>query len=657
MKKVSLSDNTLSIQFDYNPQIVSGVKTIPGRRWNGERKLWEIELKKDSSQPTLDFFQEFEFPVEKEILDKIKIFCNGKKENPYKIKLEGIRLSFLFPYNPSIINDIKLIDGKKFNPISKIWTVVLDRISYKKVQDFISKYPEFEIDNGVFELIKKIEKEVEDYVKSVSKNIELSGSYDTDFDVTGLNEGCVLRPFQKVGVEYAVKNKKIIIGDEMGLGKTVMALASIRYMNLTPTLVICPNSLKYNWKREFEKWTQYKVCVIDSNTVLSNDFDVMVINYDIVKKQSENLGKMGFKAIIMDESHYLKSRKAQRTEAVRKLTKGIDYLIMLTGTVILNRPIELTSQLEILSKLDSFGGWWKFAQRYCDAHRSRFGLDVSGAKNLDELHTKLRATCYIRRNKSEVLKELPAKQRCSITLPITNQSEYKKAEADVINYLRNESNVAVDFEQSISHLSEEEQREARKAQREQRAAAAERAEHLVKINMLKQLSVKGKMKAAIEWVQDFLESGEKLVLFAYHRETIDELSKTFNCDKIDGSVSAEERQKVVDRFQNDPNVKLIVLNLKAGSVGLTLTASSNVAFLEYGWTPAEHDQGEDRVHRIGQDNSVMAWYLSGENTIDHDIHDLIEEKRFITNAVNKGEFVEGDSMKIMNELISKLLNK
>ena len=304
------------------------------------------------------------------------------------------------------------------------------------------------------------------------------------------------------------------------------------------------------------------------------------------------------------------------------------------------------------------GGFWNLAKRYCQAFQSRWGWDMSGAAHLDELNEKLRATCYVRRNKKDVLTELPPKQRAEVPVQISNRAEYTRAEHELIAWLRDRAQQDKNFLASIRDLPEEEQKARKEARADDVAQKTQRAEQLVKIEALKQVAARGKLEAAKEWIESFLETGEKLVIFAWHREIVNALAEMFSCDSITGETSLEKRQAAVDRFQSDPNCRVIALNVQAGGVGLTLTAASNVIFLELGWTPAVMDQATDRVHRIGQTNSVTAWYLLAEQTIDEDISELIESKRQIVNAATDGDFnKKAESANILSEVIMRLIKK
>lgn len=216
----------------------------------------------------------------------------------------------------------------------------------------------------------------------------------------------------------------------------------------------------------------------------------------------------------------------------------------------------------------------------------------------------------------------------------------------------------VEFQESIADLPEAERRRRRTERRQQAEYRAAQAEHLTKIAALKRLAAQGKLEAACAWIDDFLESGEKLVVFAHHREIVDALAARYGCPTITGDTKPIQRQEAVDRFQTQDNVRLIAGNLQAMGVGLTLTAASNVAFLELAWTPAAHDQAEDRCHRIGQHDSVTAWYLLGEDTIDEPLAELIDGKRAVVGTATEGEIPEEELRSgIMAQLVAHIVDR
>lgn len=542
-----------------------------------------------------------------------------------EIKLSNTgELTIKFPYDPDLVNKVKQVGGAKWDKQSYVWRIMVNSSNAESITKFAAV-------NG-FDVAPAVREAIDKITAAVESNISASSAAVAEIDVAGL--GGVLMPFQKAGVKYASENKRCFIGDEMGLGKTVQALATLHHLNAYTAIVVCPASLKYNWEREAKKWLPNKtVRVLNGGKVEDIIADIVILNYDIVKKWQEKLLLVGAKAIVLDESHYLKNGKAIRTKVTAELVKNIPVRLCLTGTPVMNRPSELISQLKILGRLDELGGFMHFAKRYCNMHQTKWGMDMSGASNLMELNQKLRASCYVRRQKIDVLPELPAKQRTVVDVEIDNKAEYRKAKTDIVDWLK---------------------RNAPSDKAEEVGQKAQKAEQLVKIETLKKIAVDGKMAAIEEWVEDFLETGEKLVLFAHHRDVVKRLADKFNAVQVIGGDDAEDRQKAVDKFQNDDACKIIVCSLQAGGVGITLTASSNVAFVELGWTPAIHDQAEDRTHRIGQKDSVNAWYLLGKGTIDEDINALIDRKRQVVNAVTDGN-VEQEKTSILDDLIDKIV--
>lgn len=562
------------------------------------------------------------------------------------IEVENGTAKIFFDYEVSLVSAVKQIATARFSRgPSRHWIVKLNATTVEQLESFASDYG-FSTDSRLVAVF-------EEFRVSALESVAASHAKNAEIAISGL--GGELRPFQRAGTAYALAKKRTFIADEMGLGKTVQALATLQAAQAFPALILCPASLKLNWKREAEKWIPGRtVSVLNGkNTDAMFGADILILNYDNLKKNLERLLGLGLRSVVADESHYLKNFKAQRTEAAKKICSKCEYRIFLTGTPLLNRPQELLSQLGAIGRLDDLGGFWPFAKRYCRAYQSKWGWDMSGAAHLDELNQKLRATCYVRRNKADVLTELPAKQRANQTVEISNRAEYQRAEKSLIAWLRESVANDAEFLRSIAGMSSAEQKAAKNARADEAEQKGKRAERLVKIEALKRLAARGKLEAAQEWIESFLETGEKLVVFAWHKEIVAAVADMFHCDSITGDTPLDKRQAYVDKFQNDPSAKIIVLNIQAGGVGLTLTAASNVLFLELGWNPGVHDQAEDRCHRIGQESQVTAWYLLAQQTIDDKIYDLIESKRAVVDAATEGG--EAEKSGIVSGLVEQLI--
>jgi SNF2 family DNA or RNA helicase len=439
---------------------------------------------------------------------------------------------------------------------------------------------------------------------------------ESEFSLDHFGNGKELMPFQRAGLEFAeATGGNCLISDQMGLGKTIQALSYLAlHPDMRPAVIVCPASLKLNWQREADAWleTEDRIEVINGGKVHETTADIVIINYDILKKWLPELHRREAQ-ILADESHALKG-KSQRTKAAKELAATVPHKILLTGTPVLNRPNELWNQLQIIDP-DAYpnGRFMSWHKRFTAAEKNRFGWDFSGASNLDELAASLK-TIMIRRTKEQVLPELPAKRRSTVLIPIDNRAEYNRADKEFLTWVAEQK--GLESAERVSHV-----------------------EQLAKVEYLRQIAIRGKMKQALAWIENFLESGEKLVVFATHKETIHALEREYGtmAVKIDGSVSSEQRQKAVDAFQNDPNVKLFIGNIQAAGVGITLTAASNVVFLELGWTPALMEQAEDRLHRISQKNAVNCWYLLAEKTIDASIAAMLERKREVIDRITEEE--------------------
>jgi SWI/SNF-related matrix-associated actin-dependent regulator of chromatin subfamily A-like protein 1 len=429
--------------------------------------------------------------------------------------------------------------------------------------------------------------------------------------------GGELAPFQWGAVRYALRARRAFLADEQGLGKTVEALATIEADDAYPTVVVCPASLKLNWEREIERWLPHRsVAIIQGRAPVPPTAEITILNYEIVAAHRETLARMRPRALVVDESHLCKNPQAKRTQAVRRLAEGVapDGLrLALTGTPVLNHAEELISQLRVIGRLEDFGSGARFSRQF------------RGQLSEERLHWHLRRRCFVRRLKSEVLPQLPAKRQVVVPVALSNDREYRLAENDVIEWLRQQP-------MDLRELNA-------------RIAATLRAERLAQLTALQRLAARGKLHAALAWIHDFLASGEALVVFCRHVEIQDAVLERFpDALHLLGRDSLADREATVRAFQEPDGPQLIVGATRVAAQGITLTRASNVAFLELEWTPAMHDQAEDRCHRIGQHDAVTAWYLLAAETIDETMARLIQRKRGLIAAVTDGRVLEGDGL-------------
>jgi SWI/SNF-related matrix-associated actin-dependent regulator of chromatin subfamily A-like protein 1 len=356
--------------------------------------------------------------------------------------------------------------------------------------------------------------------------------------------------------------------------------------------------------------------VVSGTSRVAEAADITVINYEIVHAHRTRLALRRPAALVLDESHYIKNPRAKRTQAVRRLAESLapDALrLALTGTPVMNHAEELIPQLRVLGRLEDFGSGARFARRF------------QGVGAEERIHWHLRRSCFVRRLKVDVLPQLPAKRQVVVPVALENEREYRLAQEDVVAWLR---------EQPLD-LGE----------LEARVAAALRAERLAQLNALKRLAARGKSGPALAWIGDFLESDEPLVVFCGSREVQELVLRRFpEALHLVGSDSTAQRDAAVRAFQEPDGPQMIVCATRIGGQGITLTRASNVAFLDLEWTPAMHDQAEDRCHRIGQHDAVTAWYLLAADTIDETMIELIARKRGIVGAVTDGRRDESEAL-------------
>jgi len=530
-----------------------------------------------------------------------------------EIKLESTgKYSVKFSYRPALVTMIKNIPGRTFNPTSKAWMV--PESSRPQLESMAKRIVHFE---PVQWLNTEVIDQKPERLFDIPEMPQLTVGHGLKIEPY---------PYQLQGIARGLELKRFMNTDEPGLGKSMMAIGTINLASAFPCLIVCPSSLKINWEREWHKFSDKKAMVLTDkvrdtwpfywNTGL---YQVFIVNYESLKKyfvQSIKPGKKLtlrdvtfrpnislFKSIIVDESHRCKSSATQQAKFVKGISDGKEWRIELTGTPVVNRPKDLLAQLAILGKLEEFGGFKYFINRYCSGPNE--------ASNLKELHSLLWQKCMFRREKSAVLKDLPDKIRSVMTCEITNRKEYKDAERDLIQYLRKYKDAT-----------------------DEKIQKALKGEVMVRINILRQISARGKIREVAEFVQDFQEEGQKIVLFCSLHEVVDQLKKIFpHAVSVTGRENSEQKQQSIDLFQRNPKVNIIICSIRAAGVGLTLTAASNVAFVEFPWTYADCCQCEDRCHRIGQKDSVTAYYFLGKNTIDEKVYKIIQLKKGIANAV------------------------
>ena len=476
-----------------------------------------------------------------------------------------------------------------------------------------------------------------------------------------------LRDYQRAAVDWVLRNKRVYIGDEMGTGKTLSALAAIAVADAYPVVVVCPASVKMGWHRQIEKFfpglsDSVFICSGRKSSPIPADAKVIIVNYDILLHWQMDIVRAKPKAVVFDEAHFIKNKKSKRTRAAHNVALRRDFKIAMSGTPVTSRPIELMSQLSVIDRLDDISGgknWW-FIERYCEPTHNGYGFDVRGASNLFELNERLRRHgILIRRRKEDVLTELPPKERISIPLVINNRKEYERVRDDIKHWVIGEVMSDPDIQRNAEGLSEDAANKYMVSEISTRLLKANSALAIVKLNALRRVCMRGKIEAALTWLDDFLTSEEKIIIFCSHREAVDLLYDHLGeqAVKVVGGMGMQQRQDAIDRFVDDDNIRVVIANIDAAAEGIDgwQNVCSNVAFLELTWTPTKHHQAEDRCHRSGQTNPVSCYYLMAADTIDERLASLIDHKRAVVSAIVDGQEVEEDE-NILADLLNRLTN-
>lgn len=482
-----------------------------------------------------------------------------------------------FQYDPAIVARVKTIEGRRWDDKVKVWKIPATAWHAKQVLDTL---PEFYLDPTI-QFMADGERE--------KMSVKLPNK---------------LYKFQKEGVKYiASVDGRCIIADDMGLGKSAEALTYASIFASGRILIIAPANVTYKWRDgECPVWAKGKtVEVIRTGKDDLPDTDIIIMSYSLMVSKYKELSQIAWDTIILDEAHYVKGYKSQRTRVARALIQaGIPHVLMLSGTPFMNHPGELFSLLNMLDSR-SFSNYFSYATRYCGAFKSSgvwvFPRDV--ITNREELQTRLQKY-MIRRTKQEVELQLPELHRSYVPVELDSTSEYKKEVAEV------------------------------------KANRTKVKNHLVLLSKLRQIIGRDKVEPTVELAENILQSGRKVVIFAHHKDIVTSLEKALHEYKvgvISGDTPAEERQKLSDKFLLDNQVIRVMIITVAGAEGINLYSASDIIFCEREYTPAKEEQAEARLHRIGQKNAVTAWYIIVNGTIDERMNDIIKTKRSVIGQV------------------------
>lgn len=449
-----------------------------------------------------------------------------------------------------------------------------------------------------------------------------------------MESNLTLLPFQQSAVEKVITkfSGKALIAYEMGLGKTAIACTVAKLYNNFPVVVVCPASLRINWKREILMWCpgvlESEICVVLNGKVnlFANNFKFYIFSYELASASNIEIASLAPSLIILDESHYIKNRTSKRSKQIVPLCRQTPRCLLLTGTPVLNRPEELWSQLEALNF--HLGSFFQFAIKYCNAHRkiiNRRGKtvwDTKGSSNIADLNQKLISNIMVRKLKSDsdVEIQLPDKRRQVIYLEGVGKSKVLQTLYSDCSSALKRCNGSIDGAMAM----------------------LKKLELNVGDNVLKAYSEVSALKVnAVSEIVVNTSQQVPLVVFYHHRSFGDVLSKNLGDEnisfsRIDGKTSTENRQQIVDDFQSG-KLQTLLLSITAASTGLTLTRAQDMIIAELPWSPGVAMQAEDRIHRIGQKNSVLIRYLLAEKTIDELMWKLMYRKSAISHGILDGK--------------------
>jgi len=440
---------------------------------------------------------------------------------------------------------------------------------------------------------------------------------------------------QKIAIEKLLANNKFILADDMGLGKTTSTVIASIESDVKKVLIVCPASLKINWKREIEEYSDDHVLIVEGKK-WGSTFKYYIINYDILKNfhTTENTEESeaykiiineGFDLAIVDEAHYISNSQAQRTKLLNDILLKIPKVWLLTGTPMTSRPINYFNLLKIVNSPLTLN-WKSYVLRYCKGYQFRVGgrkvWNTSGASNLDELREQTKAV-VLRRLKNDIL-DLPEKIISPIWLELKN-SFY---DDELTEFLR---------------ISEENKK---------KESITVTLNRLMK---LRQLIAIEKVDHTCELIDRVLEQGRKVIVFTNFTMSLDMIYEKYRKKAVvlDGRMSKDRRQQSVDRFQNEDKIKIFIGNIKAAGVGITLTAADTVIMNDLSFVPADHSQAEDRAYRYGQKNSVLVYYPVFENTIEMTIYNILQKKKDIIDQVmGDGEYSESFGSELVKNIKS-----
>ncbi|XP_030909261.1 SWI/SNF-related matrix-associated actin-dependent regulator of chromatin subfamily A-like protein 1 isoform X2 [Melopsittacus undulatus] len=601
-KCVKYGEDRFQIEIGYNAELIAVFKKIPSKNYDPDMKKWDFSLKDYSS------FMEAVNQLPSVILAPLE-----------GVNAVGLASGSCFAGNRIDVKSLSKMykNWKKPSACVKGKCVLISRLRFEVdigySAEVIGVFKQMGSRNYVEVLQSLVSVEVEPlpeaviqaFAAQIQRTTSQTDVPDADLSVVDSKIVKSLMPFQREGVNFAIlRNGRLLIADDMGLGKTLQAICiAAYYQKEWPLLVVTPSSVRFTWAEAFHRWLP-SLSPGSTNVIVTGKDNltaglINIVSFDLLSKMDKQLQRT-FQVVIIDESHFLKNIKTARCRAAMPLLKAARRVILLSGTPAMSRPAELYTQIAAVQPA-FFPQFQSFGLRYCDAKKMPWGWDYSGSSNLTELKILLEESIMIRRLKSDVLSQLPAKQRKMVVVAPEKMSAKTKA------VLAAEAKMM-----TKGYKSKQQEKEA--------------------LLIFYSSTAEAKIHSVIEYVLDLLESGNnKFLVFAHHKIVLDAIvaeleKKHVEYIRIDGSTPSAERQSLCQKFQLSEEQVVAVLSLTAANMGLTLSAADLVVFAELFWNPGVLIQAEDRAHRIGQTSSVNIHYLVAKGTADDYLWPMIEEK-------------------------------
>ncbi|CAH8493908.1 unnamed protein product [Heterobilharzia americana] len=511
-------------------------------------------------------------------------------------------------YHAGLTQLFKTMDSKQYDSQTRKWS--FDLSDYNDFVKKVNAIDELHLEGLPYAVLKIFRSKLSS--KQAVNSVQDHDIY-SEIDHSMLKDRipddllATLFPFQKDGVCLALKRSgRVLLADDMGLGKTIQSLAiASAYYSEWPLLIIAPSSVRFSWRDQIIRWlgkgldlNLTHITVVNSGKDIVGDSSsfssslITIISYDLMSRYGKELLRRRYGVVIADESHFLKNMKAARTKAATPILKWAKRVLLLSGTPAMSRPAELFPQVSIIAPDLFQGGFHEFGLRYCSAKECPWGWDYSGCSNMTELQLVLERSIMIRRVKTDVLSQLPAKRR---ELVVLDPSIIKKGSLG-----RHAKTMLT------NKLSSNEKRSA----------------------LFEYFHATGSVKlpAIEQYVLDLIECDHKFLLFAHHTHVLDGLDK-----------SLSEKGIRFIRIDGQEDCRVALLSITAAGTGLHLTAANLVIFAELFWNPGALVQAEDRAYRIGQVDSVLIRYLIAEQTADDFIWPLVERKLEVLLGSNTPE--------------------